>query len=186
MRKHHIMLVIGGLLIITQIVMLILCFASNNLFNNLLSIIGIITCFTIGVLGVVFLIIGIYIMFKRSNGMSFKLNAAQITDYDFKHIIKPIITNLQDKPYEHLVVDFTNAGDRQDITFIQTVQYDKVYLLEVGKCVDGKNYLYRLENQKISEVLKIFYIVCVLEFSPDFTKWQDVTKEVLSKKSKNN
>ena len=140
----------------------------KNLYRNLF-----ISVF-IFVLGVSSLIISIYKRLRiKGEGVSFSFKIKSLSIQEFFQIINPILYNLRDLSYEHLLLEIED--NQSGILFIQTAKYDKVYLLEIGILENNQKKLYRLKDLSFKQVRYWFYEVCVLKSFPDFSKWEDVS-----------
>ena len=109
------------------------------------------------------------------------VNNETMSSEDFIELIENPMKALQDKPQEHIVVNFQSSEKMNELTFIQSARYDDFYLVEIGKDDNGEPRLYRLDELDLNKAIQTFYEVCVLKKLPDLSTWKDMTKEILKK-----
>lgn len=117
----------------------------------------------------------------KGNGYYNYVTSESMTAEDFIELIEKPMKSLQDKPGEHIVVNFEQPEKMGNITFIQSARYGKKYLVEVGKTANEKHSLYRLDELDLGQAIQIFEEVCVLKKIPDLSAWEDMTSKILGK-----
>lgn len=113
-----------------------------------------------------------------------------VSEEYFNQKIAPVLLNLRDLPYEHLIVElgehFTNGLD-----YIQTARnsdekFDE-HTYEVEVCFDSnlptqKMYALRDYSPNKTQTLQFFKQLCVEDKLPDLSAWTDITDDIFRPK----
>ena len=109
------------------------------------------------------------------SGYSFNFIVDESFDFSYEEweiIFNDILSNLRDRKYEHLLVQFKNRGS---LKFVQTITDGKVFRLEYGAIDEkGKSKLYLRDNLPSSVCIAAFCEFCAYNSIPLFD-WKDIT-----------
>ena len=99
----------------------------------------------------------------------------------FNENIATFILSMDELFDEFLVIDFDEKARGHDVSFIQTRKIGARYEIEIGisDSVGETKKMYSLTETELLNVLRVFYELCVKGIIPDFSKWIDITSEVL-------